>query len=220
MSPKIRLQGCGQFFVREQPTVVQPSGECPRVRALIHLRQNGDGIQTAPVGRFQANAFELYDMPGNVWEWCAGWYGEDYYRLSPANDPPGPASGIYRVLRGGCWGSQPEAATLPRVSAGLAPAGPQLDSYKQTPVTIKLSAGLAPVEATTHQLQSLHRPGVVPPVRAKRKPGADALLPPGRARRRATLFSRFARSCSVVVPPGRARRKRRRRLPRTPRLRR
>jgi len=45
----------------------------------------------------------VLDMPGSVWEWCADWYGEDYYVGSPAADPKGPASGNRRVLRGGNW---------------------------------------------------------------------------------------------------------------------
>ena len=63
-----------------------------------------DGYQfTAPVGRYQINAFGLGDMHGNAAEWCQDWYGAEYYAKSPAEDPPGPASGSYRVLRGGSW---------------------------------------------------------------------------------------------------------------------
>jgi len=61
------------------------------------------GKMTHAVGGKTPNRFGLYDMHGNVWEWCSDWYGENYYAGSPAADPRGPDSGTFRVLRGGSW---------------------------------------------------------------------------------------------------------------------
>jgi len=70
--------------------------------AIAWYDKNSGG-RTHPVGQKQPNAWGLYDMLGNVWEWCADWYGENYYANSPSTDPRGPSSGSYRVLRGGSW---------------------------------------------------------------------------------------------------------------------
>ncbi|MCL2131340.1 MAG: SUMF1/EgtB/PvdO family nonheme iron enzyme [Lentimicrobiaceae bacterium] len=69
------------------------------------------GNQTHPVGTKMANELEIYDMTGNVWEWCQDRYGS--YNNSPVTNPQGPNYGINRVLRGGCWHS---ATTFCRIS--------------------------------------------------------------------------------------------------------
>jgi formylglycine-generating enzyme required for sulfatase activity len=61
---------------------------------------------THPVGRLSSNDWGLYDMHGNVHEWCADWFDRDYYTAAPAADPAGPDSGLTRALRGGDWGSE------------------------------------------------------------------------------------------------------------------
>jgi formylglycine-generating enzyme len=57
----------------------------------------------APVKSFPPNGFGLYDMTGNVWEWCSDFFDPDYYALSPKENPAGPPKGEERVIRGGSW---------------------------------------------------------------------------------------------------------------------
>ena len=57
----------------------------------------------APVMSYPPNAYGLFDMAGNVWEWCSDWYASGYYAQSPAQNPAGPASGVERIQRGGSW---------------------------------------------------------------------------------------------------------------------
>ena len=62
-------------------------------------RQRG----TRPTGTYPPNAYGLYDVSGNVWEWVADWYSADYYGLGEMRDPRGPESGTMRIVRGGSW---------------------------------------------------------------------------------------------------------------------
>ncbi len=88
-----------------------------------YSRSGKEGEQTVPVDSFAPNSLGLYNMSGNVWEWCQDWYGEYYYSSSPRQNPRGPASGDSRVVRGGGWLNYPRyvrAAVRGGVSPGRA----------------------------------------------------------------------------------------------------
>ena len=84
-----------------------------RIMAWLGISSAKKTIQTTPAGSFPPNGLGLYDMHGNVWEWCSDWYDDSYANLPAGQagaknqDPAGPDSGSQRVLRGGCWGSLP-----------------------------------------------------------------------------------------------------------------
>ena len=76
--------------------------------SLLSSSWDGDKVKsnhckTHPVATKQPNEIGIYDMCGNVEEWCQDWYGKEYYKNSPSKNPSGPTSGSDRVIRGGCW---------------------------------------------------------------------------------------------------------------------
>lgn len=96
-----------------------PWGNEPPDQTRCNFGQNvGD---TTPVGRYSPRGDSPYgcaDLAGNVSEWCADWYGSGYYRSAPARNPPGPANGEYRVVRGGAFSYAPHYLRAAHRSSG------------------------------------------------------------------------------------------------------
>ncbi|MEZ5353578.1 MAG: SUMF1/EgtB/PvdO family nonheme iron enzyme [Bryobacteraceae bacterium] len=65
-----------------------------------------------PVAQFPANDFGLFDMAGGVSEWCSDWFEREYYKSSPASNPRGPETGVYKVIRGGAWSDSGPRVTV------------------------------------------------------------------------------------------------------------
>ena len=80
------------------------------LEAIAWYKDNAEG-KTQPVGTKQQNELGLYDINGNVWEWCWDWYSANYYSESPIINPKGPFKGTGRVRRGGSWSNVPAVLT-------------------------------------------------------------------------------------------------------------
>lgn len=89
----------------KRENVLYPTGE-----DIEKTQANFFSSDTIAVMSYPPNAYGLYDMAGNVYEWCHDWYGYNYYEISmqEPDNPQGPLQGVYRVLRGGCWKSLKE----------------------------------------------------------------------------------------------------------------
>jgi formylglycine-generating enzyme required for sulfatase activity len=96
-----------EYACRAGTTTAYCFGDDPAQLGEYAWYRGNSNQKTHPVGQKKANAWGLYDMHGNVWQWCLDWYGD--YPGSDQVDPQGPAWGPARVVRGGCWGLDPRS---------------------------------------------------------------------------------------------------------------
>jgi acetoin utilization deacetylase AcuC-like enzyme/formylglycine-generating enzyme required for sulfatase activity len=98
-----------EYACRAGTTTQYSFGNNVRELAKYAWFANNSSKKTHLIGELKPNPWGLYDMHGNVSEWCNDWYQQDYYKNSPQDNPRGPASGKERVLRGGAWNSSAES---------------------------------------------------------------------------------------------------------------
>ena len=110
--------GSTSAFFAPVDTIAWQGGNSMTISPIVPLPLGNVGLNlnsftpTHPVGELLPNAWGLYDMQGNVWEWTSDWYAGDYFRVSPEADPKGPDSGPMRVMKGGSAVVVPEFARV------------------------------------------------------------------------------------------------------------
>ena len=198
-----------EYTCRAGTASMYPSGDDPKAVALVGNTADGtfmerypdwlvtfpeqwkkaiaarDGyVHTAPVGQFRANAFGLYDMLGNVSEYCSDWYDPDYYKQSPIDDPAGPPRTSVRVQRGGGWFSYPSASgRRGRINSAAASAGcrdgfrvvRELPSKNGSVTAGAAGAGGLPAGSAVTSVGGEPLPAATAPSLAKEPPSSPAL---------------------------------------------
>lgn len=94
-----------EYACRAGTTTAYFFGDTPAKLGEFAWFKKNSGGRPRPVGQKQPNPLDLYDMTGNVWQWCNDFYAVDYYKNSPRENPRGPDAGQNMVLRGGAWKS-------------------------------------------------------------------------------------------------------------------
>ena len=114
-----------EYAARGPDARTWPWGNLWDAGKCCNINNKGPGGTTFPVGSFAAGASwcGALDMTGNIHEWCADWYDEEYYQVSPELNPQGPDSGTHRVARGGFWNTGESACKAARRGPSYVPAG-------------------------------------------------------------------------------------------------
>jgi sulfatase modifying factor 1 len=97
-----------EYAARAGTVTLWNCGDDPACLTTFSWIKENSASKTHPVGQLEPNAWGLYDMGGNVFEWVWDWHMPDFYAESPSQDPLGPEEGNHRVYRGGAWSSEPE----------------------------------------------------------------------------------------------------------------